>query len=189
MKDAKTETIKKGTKFEQAIPDGVTVEVSGSTITAKGKTGTLTRTFKTSGIKIEAKDGKVIASSKSNRREIRAMCGTIAAHARNMFRSLQNENVYKLKAFHAHFPMLIKVAGNTLIIENFLGSKGSKKVDIPAGVKIEAKGADITVKGIDLEKVSQTAAQITEATKLTGKDRRVFQDGIYTVEKNGVSIL
>lgn len=188
MEEIKPETIKKGTKFEHAIPEGVSVEVSGSTITAKGKTGTLTRTFKTSGILIEARDKKLTASSKSNRREIRAMCGTIVAHARNMFKSLQNENVYKLKAFHAHFPMLIKTAGATVIVENFLGSKGTRKVEIPAGVKVEAKGADITVKGIDLEKVSQTAARLTEATRLAKKDRRVFQDGIYVVEKNGVPV-
>ncbi len=166
----------------------MTAEASGSTVTVKGKAGTLTRTFKTSGIKIEVKDKKLIASSESTRREIRAMCGAIAAHTRNMCRSALAENVYKLKAFHAHFPMLIKITGNTFVLENFLGAKGSKKVEIPAGVKVEAKGADITVKGIDLEKVSQTAAKITEATRLAYKDRRVFQDGIYVVEKNGVAV-
>lgn len=177
----------KETKFEYAIPEGVSAEVSGSTITIKGKNGTLTRAFKTSGIKIEVKDKKITAASQSTRRETRAMCGTIIAHARNMCKSALKENVYKLKAFHAHFPMLIKTAGNTLVIENFLGSKGTRKVEIPEGVKIEAKGTDITVKGTDLENVAQTAAKISEATRLPYKDRRVFQDGIYLVEKNGVA--
>lgn len=176
----------KETKFEYTIPEGASVEASGSTVTAKGKSGTLTRTFKTSGIKIEVNGNKITASSPNTRRETRAMCGTIIAHARNMCKSVLNENVYKLKAFHAHFPMLIKMAGTTLVIENYLGSKGVRKVEVPAGVKIEAKGTDITVKGIDLEKVAQTAAKISEATRLSYKDRRVFQDGIYVVEKNGV---
>ena len=37
--------------------------------------------------------------------------------------------------------------------------------------------------GIDKEKVGQTMANIEQATRVRGFDIRVFQDGIYLVEK------
>ena len=50
-------------------------------------------------------------------------------------------------------------------------------------MKVEVKGKDIIVSGINLEDVSQTAANIEQATRLTGRDRRIFYDGIYVYEK------
>jgi large subunit ribosomal protein L6 len=49
-------------------------------------------------------------------------------------------------------------------------------------VKIEPE--DIIVEGVNLEDVSQTAANIEQATRIRRKDPRVFLDGIYVYEKN-----
>jgi large subunit ribosomal protein L6 len=49
-------------------------------------------------------------------------------------------------------------------------------------VKIEPE--DIIVEGINLEDVSQTAANIEQATRVRRKDPRVFLDGIYVYERN-----
>jgi large subunit ribosomal protein L6 len=40
------------------------------------------------------------------------------------------------------------------------------------------------VQGLNLEDVSQTAANIEQATKVKKKDPRVFLDGIYVYEQN-----
>ncbi|MFB0522514.1 MAG: 50S ribosomal protein L6, partial [Candidatus Bathyarchaeia archaeon] len=50
--------------------------------------------------------------------------------------------------------------------------------------KVAVKGEDVIVQGIDVEKVSQTAANIQRATKVKNKDPRVFLDGIYVYERH-----
>ena len=51
-------------------------------------------------------------------------------------------------------------------------------------VKVKVQGEDIIVEGLNLENVSQTAANIEQATKVKNKDPRVFLDGIYVFERN-----
>ncbi|MEM3552572.1 MAG: 50S ribosomal protein L6, partial [Candidatus Bathyarchaeia archaeon] len=54
---------------------------------------------------------------------------------------------------------------------------------IVGNVKVEVKGDDIIVQGLNLKEVSQTASNIQQATKIKKKDPRVFLDGIYIYEK------
>ena len=49
-------------------------------------------------------------------------------------------------------------------------------------VKVQNK-TDVTVSGVDREKVGQTAANIERSCRIKKRDRRVFQDGIYIVSK------
>ena len=49
-------------------------------------------------------------------------------------------------------------------------------------VMVEKK-VHVVITGVDREKVGQTAAIIERACRVTGRDRRVFQDGIYIVSK------
>ena len=42
---------------------------------------------------------------------------------------------------------------------------------------------DIILEGIDIDEVSQSAANIRRKTKIKNKDPRVFQDGIYVYKK------
>jgi large subunit ribosomal protein L6 len=95
--------------------------------------------------------------------------------------------IYKLKMVYAHFPMSVKVEDAELTIENFNGERKPRKVKVPETVTISVVDDDIIVKGLDLEEVSQTAANIQQATRIKNKDPRVFLDGIYVYEK-GVEI-
>jgi len=47
-----------------------------------------------------------------------------------------------------------------------------------------AKGKEVFVRGPDKDAVGQTAANIEAQSVVSNKDRRVFQDGIFLVEKN-----
>jgi large subunit ribosomal protein L6 len=49
--------------------------------------------------------------------------------------------------------------------------------------QVSVKSDDVIVQGKDLEDVSQTAANIQQATKVKVKDPRVFLDGIYIYER------
>jgi large subunit ribosomal protein L6 len=42
---------------------------------------------------------------------------------------------------------------------------------------------EVFISGIDIEHVSQSAANIQQACKIRDKDRRVFLDGIYVIRK------
>ena len=104
-------------------------------------------------------------------------------HIKNLIKGAQNEFEYKLKVVYVHFPMNITVQGKILNIKNFEGEKKPRSANIIDGVKVQVKGQDITVTGNNLEHVSQTAANFEQATRLTNKDRRIFQDGIYISKK------
>ncbi len=170
---------------EIEIPEGVSVEVSGKTVTVRGPKGVLTRTFNNEGITIEVKDGKVVVRALDDRRKHLANCGTVAAHIKNMIKGVQKEFVYRLKIVYAHFPIKVAVKGDKLEIQNFLGEKVPRYAKILPGVKVEIVGKDtIIVKSIDIEKAGQTAANFEQATKTpTALDERKFQDGIYIVSK------
>jgi len=92
---------------------------------------------------------------------------------------------YKMKVVYSHFPMNVKVSGNTVVIDNFLGEKHPRSAEVLSDVSVEINGQDVTVSGVNKEKVSQTAANIEQATKIKNLDPRVFQDGIYIIEKDG----
>ena len=84
-----------------------------------------------------------------------------------------------------HFPVKMSLSDNTFVISNFLGEKSPRHAKILGDVKVSIDGKDntVTVSGIDKEEVGQTAANIEQATKIKGYDPKVFQDGIYIVNK------
>lgn len=169
------------------IPDDVKVEVSGNKVKVVGGKGTVNREFKgVFGIKIAlADDGKsVTVSSESDDRNKKAIIGSIIAHVRNMIHGVTEGYAAKLRIVYSHFPFTIKVEGDKILIQNFIGEKTSRVAKIIGNdTKIEVKGPDITVTGTDIEAVGQTAANMEIATKIKHHDPKVFQDGIYITEK------
>jgi len=170
------------TKF--VIPEGIEVNIDKNSVRVKGKNGELKRSFDPS-IKIKKDNDEIILLSETERRKQKALTGTIAAHINNMFHGVSDKITYKSKIVYSHFPMTVKVRGNVIIIDNFLGEKHPRKAKINEGVDVKISGQEVTVTGIDKEKVSQTAANLEQATKIKNRDPRVFQDGIYIVVKDG----
>jgi len=112
------------------------------------------------------------------------MLGTIRSHITNMIKGVNEGFTYHMKIVYAHFPMTVKVAGNKVIIENFLGERYPRNAKIVGSSKVKVKGDQVTITGIDKEDVGQTMANLEQATKIKGRDPRVFQDGIYLTSKN-----
>jgi large subunit ribosomal protein L6 len=167
---------------EFLIPDNVTVEIDNKHVKMSGPNGQLEKTFKYFyDIKIEKKDNKVVVSSNSEIKKVRAMIGTIIAHIRNMVGGVTEGFMLKMKIIYSHFPVTIKIEGNKFFIQNFLGEKLSRIADIVGNTKIEVNGQDITITGPSKDDVGQTCGNIEIATKITKYDRRVFQDGIYRI--------
>ena len=75
------------------------------------------------------------------------------------------------------------MGGSEVQISNFLGEKRPRRAKIVGSTQVEIKGDVLLVNGPDIEAVGQTAANVEQATKIKNYDPRVFQDGIYIVEK------
>src|SRR5207245_9646931 len=103
------------------------------------------------------------------------------APVRNRLKGVTQGYRYELRTVYAHFPVTVKVdeKAKVLKIENFTGEKTPRYAKIVEGVKVDVKGEDISVEGIDLKSVSQTAANLEDTTRMKKKDLRVFLDGIY----------
>ncbi|WP_297491025.1 50S ribosomal protein L6 [Thermococcus sp.] len=173
---------------EVEVPEGVEVTVEGSRIRVAGPKGELERELEYPGMRIFTEDGKVVVYKEFPRRKDVAMARTFKAHIANLIRGVTEGFTYKLKVVYSHFPMTVKVQGDEVVIENFLGEKNPRRAKILPGVTVKVVGQEVIVEGIDKEAVGQTAANIEQATRITKWDRRVFQDGIYIVEKAGKPI-
>ncbi len=166
------------------IPDGVEGMLEGRIVTIKGEKGELTRDFSHAPIKISLEGKTVTVQASWPRKKEAALVGTISSHIQNMIKGVTQGFTYKLKIVYSHFPITVKIQGKTLTIQNFTGERSPRSAKIMGDTKVTIKGDDITVQGINLEDVSQTAANIQNATKIKSKDPRVFLDGIYVFEKH-----
>lgn len=165
------------------VPDKVKVEYKDGILKVTGPKGMLSRSLRNPRISIEAAPKEITVSIDLPNRKEYALAGTYESHINNMIQGVMNGYIYKMKIVFSHFPIKVSVKGTTFMIENFLGEKFPRKATINPAVKVEASGDQVTVSGIDLEKVSQTAANIEKATIIRNYDPRVFQDGIYIISK------
>jgi len=112
-------------KVEIEIPEGVTAELSDTTTTVKGPKGELKREFATPLAEIKKDGNKITIKSKNERREAKAIAGTIGAHLRNMIHGVQEGYIYKLRSVFSHFPVTLKVENN----EFKIGARSKGKVE------------------------------------------------------------
>ena len=167
---------------EIPIPEGIDVTIDDG-ITVKGSNGQLSRKFNYSGISLKKDDSNVILESNFPKKRDKAMLGTIKSHISNMITGLTDGFTYNMKIVYAHFPMTVKAAGDKVIIENFLGERYPRTAKIVGSAKVQVNGDEVVVTGINKEDVGQTMANLEQATKIKGRDPRVFQDGIYLVSR------
>ncbi len=162
---------------ELEVPQGVSINVErvgpfDYKIVVKGPMGSIERTYKNVPVAISLSDGKVVLEVFGARKREYAILGAIKGELKNAFLGVTKGWRYKLKVIYTHFPMLVKIQGNQLSIENFLGRKSKIILEIPKGVKVQLQGKeDIIVEGVDKDVVSQFAANIERAVELHGDER------------------
>lgn len=170
------------------IPSGIEISINRKEFSVKGNGKEISREFDIGKIKAENKDGNIILTANGATRRESKMIGTIWAHLKNMIKGINEDFVYELEVCNVHFPMNVKVEGNKLIIKSFLGEKTDRVAKIIPGVNVDVSGSKITVSSHEIEAAGQVAANIEKATRLTGRDRRIFQDGIFITSKCGREI-
>jgi len=166
------------------IPDDVTVEVDHFDVTVDGPNGSVTRRLWYPDVAVSVEDDTVVVDSDADDANTRATIGTFRSHIGNAFHGVQDGWEYEMEVFYSHFPMQVRVEDDEVVIENFLGERAPRRTGIHGDeTVVEAGEESVTVRGPDKEAVGQTAADIEQLTRVTDKDVRVFQDGVYITNK------
>jgi large subunit ribosomal protein L6 len=167
------------------IPQGVEVEIEGSRIVVKGNGKENSREFKLGEISLEKKENSVVVWCKDGTKNEKKVINTFGAHIKNLMDGIVEDFKYELKICFVHFPITVEINGNEALIKNFLGEKTPRKCSIPNGVKAELNKEIITITSHNKELAGQAAANFEKATRIRLRDRRIFQDGIFIITKNG----
>jgi len=165
------------------VPNGVEVKVNGRIVSVKGEKGELTKDFSEAPVSVQFEGKEIKVQANWPRKREAALVGTVCSHIQNMITGVTKGYTYKLKIVFSHFPISVKVKENMVSIENFTGERSPRWARIMGNVRVSAKEDDVIVQGVNIEDVSQTAANIEHATKVKRKDPRIFLDGIFIYEK------
>lgn len=174
---------------EVQIPEGVTASYSENVLTVQGKAGSAQRELVQPRIQISVKDGIIhLVANDATQREKRHLF-TMRSHVKNLLRGAQEGHTYKLKICSGHFPMNVSISGEKFTVKNFLGEAVPRVLALKQGATVKLDGEIITVTATSKELAGQQAADIELLTRITNRDRRIFQDGIYIIEKDGRPLL
>ncbi|ERH00470.1 MAG: archaeal ribosomal protein L6P [Halonotius sp. J07HN6] len=165
------------------LPDDVSATVDHLDLTVEGPDGSVTRRLWYPDIDVSVENGEVVIETDTEDAKTTATVGTFESHVHNMVDGVTDGWEYKMEVHYAHFPMQVDVEGGEVVIENFLGERAERRTPIRGDTDVQIDGEEVTLTGADKEAVGQTAADIEQLTKVTDKDNRVFQDGVYIVEK------
>ena len=175
-----TETLEQ-TSIE--MPDGVKAVLSGRQLSIKGKLGESKKDFDKINVNISVDNNKVVISPFSKKKKDNVIINTVSSIVNNMVTGVTKGFTYRLKVVYAHFPITVKTKGDQVLVENFIGERSPRVSQILGDCKVTIDGDDIVVKGVSLEDVGQTAANVELATKIKRKDQRIFLDGVYIYHK------
>ena len=170
---------------ELELPQGVTVSFDGEQVRVRGPKGEIVKRLMSRQIAMSVEAGKGLFRAKEATKREKRLMGTFRAHIRNMVRGVVQGHVYKLKICSGHFPMNVIVKGDEFIVKNFMGEKVPRSFKIIQGTSVKIDGTDVRVESASKEAAGQTAGSIEQLCRRPGFDQRVFQDGIYIVEKDG----
>lgn len=143
-------------KRELVIPQGVTVTIDNNTITVKGPKGELNYTFSNL-INVKEVEGKIIVERPNDQKTVKQLHGTTNALINNMMEGVSKGFEKGLEIVGVGYRF--QVQGNKINVG--AGFSHPVVVDVPAGLTVEqVNTTEITIKGIDKQKVAQFAAEI-----------------------------
>ena len=145
-----------------AVPSGVTVTLSGATVSVKGPQGTLERTLP-QGISIAQEGDTLVVSRPDDERRHRALHGLSRSLVANMVSGVTEGFTKELEIVGVGYRA---AARGPNALELALGFSHPVTVDAPEGISFEVPvPTRVIVKGIDKEKVGQVAADIRKLRK------------------------
>ncbi len=168
------------------IPEGVQAKVTGQTVTIKGPKGELSRTLHPS-MTIEINDDTIQVSRPNDSKLYKSLHGLSRTLIANMVEGV-TRGFEKVLILHG-IGYRAEAQGGGLNLS--LGFSHPVRYDPPEGIEIQAEslGADrqrIVVRGMDKERVGQTAAEIRSLKKVEPfKGKGIRYEGEYVRRKAG----
>lgn len=169
-------------KRELVIPAGVTVTVDKNTVTVKGPKGELSY-VKPEIITVEEVEGKIITKRPNDAKVSKQLHGTSNALIKNMIIGVTEGYAKSLEAVGVGYRF--QVQGNKLNIS--AGYSHPVVFETPSDIKVEqVSNTEITVSGIDKQKVTEFAANIRAVREPEPyKGKGIRYKGEYVRRKEG----
>ncbi len=168
------------------IPDGVTVEVSGQTVTVKGAKGESSYTAPAC-IAVVVEDSSVVVSRTDESKHGKAMFGTVRSLINNMITGVSQG--YKKDLIIEGVGYKAQMKGQEIVLA--LGYSHDINYVIPDGIKVDVQGGtSVSIEGIDKQLVGQVAARIRDyapAEPYKGKGVRYVGEQIRRKEGKAVA--
>ncbi len=143
-------------KMPVDLPQGVSATIAADAVTVKGAKGSLTLALK-SGITVVQQDKHLEVKAQTDAEGLNAIAGATRAHLANMVWGVTKGYEKKLELVGVGYRAAVQAKNLTLT----LGYSHLINYAIPDGVTIETPTqTEIIVKGIDRQRVGQTAAEI-----------------------------
>ena len=140
------------------IPAGVTVTLDGNNIKVTGPKGTLEDTVN-SNITVSVDGDKLSTSRNSEIKSVKQIHGTTNANIANMLAGVSEG--YKIDLEIVGVGYRCQVAGKKITLN--VGYSHPVVMDAPEGITVTSEGpTQLTISGIDKQKVSEFAAKIRE---------------------------
>ena len=138
------------------IPEGVEINVQGSHVSVKGPKGTLEREIHKN-MKVTLDNNVITIARPDDQKENRSLHGLTRTLINNMIQGVKEEFTRKLEVNGVGYRA--QKQGKKLVLT--LGYSHPVEMEEPEGITFEVPNPnEIIVKGIDKEKVGQTAAVI-----------------------------
>lgn len=164
------------------IPTGVTVTMNDGEITVKGPKGELKANLDSS-MKIQIEDSKLTVDRENETKRVKSLHGTTNAIISNMLIGVSEGFQKGLEAVGVGYKF--NVSGKKITVN--AGYSHPVEVTVPEGLAVEAvSNTEITVSGIDKQKVSEFAANIRKIRQPEPyKGKGIRYKGEYVRRKEG----
>ena len=164
------------------IPEGVTVTVENNIVTVKGAKGELQREISDL-VKVSVEENVVITETVDSSKKANMMVGTMNSHINNMIEGVSKGYEKGLEAVGVGYKF--NVAGTKITIN--AGYSHPVVMECPSGITVEqVNNTEITLKGIDKQKVNEFAANIRKVRQPEPyKGKGIRYKGEYVRRKEG----
>jgi large subunit ribosomal protein L6 len=169
-------------KHPVPVPDGVTVNVVGQQVSAKGKLGELSVVL-TDEVEVKVADKEVVVAPRSETKRARTLWGMSRTLVSNIVVGVSEGFTKKLEIQGVGYRA--QVQGKNLVL--LLGYSHDINYPIPDGISIDCeRPTAIAVSGADVQKVGQVAAEIRAFRPPEPyKGKGVRYEGEYILRKEG----
>ena len=143
------------------VPSGVTVDIAGQLVTAKGKLGELSVTL-VDDVEIARDDDSLVVKPRGNTKRARTMWGTMRSLVQNVVTGVDEGFTINLEIVGVGYRAAVE--GKDLVLQ--LGYSHEVRFPIPEGITIKCeRPTAVAISGANRQQVGQVAANVRSFRK------------------------